>query len=137
VCYRTPSPITVDGAIAEAAWDAAPWAEAFVDIEVAKQPTPRFKTRVKMLWDDEALCIAAELEEPHIWATLTEHDSVIFHDPDFEVFIDPDGDGHEYGEFEINALGTGWDLLLPRPYKDGGRAVSGWEIAGLRSAVHL
>ena len=52
-------------------------------------------------------------------------------------FIDPNGDSHEYYEFEINALGTGWDLLLPRPYKDGGRAVHDWEIPGLKSAVHL
>ena len=54
-----------------------------------------------------------------------------------EFFIDPNGDNHEYYEFEINALGTGWDLLLPRPYKDGGKAVNGWEIRGLKSAVHL
>jgi hypothetical protein len=90
-----------------------------------------------MLWDDDYFYVGAEVEEPHLWATLTDHDAVIFHDHDFEVFIDPNGDSHEYYEFEINALGTGWDLLLPRPYKDGGGAVNGWEIAGLKSAVHL
>ncbi len=51
---------------------------------------PRFRTRAKVLWDENYLYIAAELEEPHVWATLTNHDfAVIFHDPDFEVFIDP------------------------------------------------
>jgi hypothetical protein len=90
-----------------------------------------------MLWDDEYFYVGAELVEPHLWATLTRHDSVIFQDHDFEVFIDPDGDSHEYYEFEINALGTTWDLLLTRPYKDGGRAVNAWEIPGLKSAVHL
>lgn len=90
-----------------------------------------------MLWDDEYFYVGAELDEPQLWATLTQHDSVIFQDDDFEVFIDPNGDNHEYYELEINALGTGWDLLLPRPYKDGGRAVDRWEIAGLSSAVHL
>jgi hypothetical protein len=90
-----------------------------------------------MLWDQRYFYIAAEMEEPHVWATLTAHDSVIFHDNDFEVFIDPNGDNHEYYEFEINALGTGWDLLLPKPYKDDGKALNGWEIAGLRSAVFL
>ena len=40
---------------------------------------------------------------------MKEHDSVLFHDNDFEFFIDPNGDNHEYYEFEINALGTGWD----------------------------
>jgi hypothetical protein len=62
---------------------------------------------------------------------------VIFRDHDFEVFIDPNGDSHEYYEFEINALGTTWDLLLPRPYKDGGRPIDSWEIPGLKSAVSL
>ena len=45
-----------------------------------------------MLWDDEYLYIGAELEEPHVWGTLTEHDCIIFQDNDFEVFLDPDGD---------------------------------------------
>ena len=39
-------------------------------------------------------------------ARLTKHDAVIFHDNDFEVFIDPDGDNHEYYELELNALNT-------------------------------
>jgi hypothetical protein len=90
-----------------------------------------------MLWDDTYFYIAADLVEPHLWATLTQHDSVIFRDNDFEFFIDPNGDSHEYYELEINALGTTWDLLLPRPYKDGGKAVNDWEIRGLKSAVHL
>ena len=56
-----------------------------------------------MLWDDQFFYVGAELEEPHVWATLTERDSVIFHDNDFEVFIDPDGDTHLYYELEMNA----------------------------------
>ena len=51
------------------------------------------------------------LEDPHVWGTLTEKNSFIFNDPDFEIFIDPDGDNHDYYEFEINALGTIWELL--------------------------
>ena len=70
-----------------------------------------------MAWDDRFFYVAAEMEEPHVWATLMRHDAVIFHDNDFEVFIDPDGDNHEYYEFEINALDTGWDLFLRHPTK--------------------
>ena len=90
-----------------------------------------------MLWDDRYFYIGAEMEEPHVWATLTQHDSVIFQDNDFELFIDPDGDNLNYAEFEINALNTGWDLLLPKPYKDGGKADNSWEIPGLKTAVHV
>jgi hypothetical protein len=137
VCYRPPSPITVDGKPTEPAWAAAPWSDEFVDIEGDRKPKPRHRTRVKMLWDDEALYIAAEVDEPHVWATLTQHDAVIFHDNDFEVFLDPDGDNHLYAELELNALNTTWDLLLTKPYKDGGKAVNGWEVIGLKTAVHV
>ena len=112
LAHYTETPITIDGKISDCAWDLASWTDDFEDIEGDKKPRPLYQTRAKMLWDDNYLYIAAELIEPHIWGTLTEHDSVIFYDNDFEVFIEPDGDTHEYLEFEMNALNTGWDLKL-------------------------
>jgi hypothetical protein len=100
-------------------------------------PQPRFQTTVKMLWDDEFLYVAGEMEEPDIWATLKTRDSVIFQDNDFEVFIDPDGDTHAYYELEVNALATAWDLMLLQPYRDGGPAIHGWDIAGLAVGVDV
>lgn len=135
VCYRAAGAIGVDGRLDEGAWKSAAWSQEFVDIEGAVKPQPSWKTRVKMLWDDEYLYVGAELEEPHVWGTLTRHDAVIFQDNDFEVFIDPDGDGHNYGELEINVLNTTWDLRLPKPYKDGGMADDAWEIEGLKTAT--
>jgi hypothetical protein len=134
---KTNLPPKVDGKLDDAAWQSAPWTSDFIDIEGASKPAPRFRTRAKMLWDDEYFYIAAQLDEPHVWATLTKHDSVIFRDNDFEVFIDPDGDTLEYYEFEINALNTGWDLFLDKPYRKGGKARNEWEIPGLRTAVHV
>lgn len=135
VSYRAPRPINVDGKLTEAAWAAAPWSEPFIDIEGENRPQPRFRTRARMLWDDEYFYVAAAMEEPDLWGTLDERDSVIFRDNDFEVFIDPDGDTHAYYELEVNALGTPWDLLLIKPYRDGGPAVNGWDIAGLRVGI--
>ena len=70
-------------------------------------------------------------------ANLRQRDTVIFYDNDFEVFIDPDGDTHAYYELEVNALGTAWDLLLIKPYRDGGPAVNGWDIAGLKVGTRV
>ena len=137
VCGRAKVPIVVDGKIDDEAWRLASWTDDFVDIEGDVKPRPRFRTRTKMAWDDESFYIAAELLEPHVWGTLTKHDSVIFQDNDFEVFIDPDGDNHDYYEIEINALNTEWDLLLEKPYRDGGTAVDAWEIPGLKTATHV
>jgi hypothetical protein len=137
VCYRTSSPITPDGKLDEQAWSAVPWTDYFLDIEGSTKPAARFKTHAKMLWDDKNFYIAAELEEPDVWATLRQRDTVIFFDPDFEVFIDPDGDTHTYYELEVNPFGTAWDLLMVKPYRDGGPAVVGWDIAGLKVGTHV
>jgi hypothetical protein len=137
VCHYTTTPVVIDGKLDDPAWKTAAWTEDFQDIQGDAKPKPRFRTRAKMLWDDDYLYIAAELEEPHVWATLTNHDSVIFQDPDFEVFLDPKGETQPYYEYEMNALNTTWDLLLNKPYMDGGRPHNEWEIPGAKTAVHV
>ena len=137
VCTRARTPVAVDGRLDDDAWKDAPWTDDFVDIEGSKKPRPRFRTRAKMLWDESYFYIAAELEEPDVWGTITKHDAVIFHDNDFEVFIDPDGDNHEYYEIEVNVLNAEWDLLLKKPYRDGGPAVNEWEIPGISTATQV
>ena len=137
VAHRSPSRMNVDGKLDEPGWASASWSDPFIDIEGDRGPRPRFRTRAKMLWDDEYFYVAAEMEEPDVWGTLTERDSVIFHDNDFEIFIDPDGDTHAYYELEVNALGTPWDLMLLKPYRDGGPAIHAWDIAGLQVGVDV
>jgi hypothetical protein len=137
ICYKTASPIQVDGKLTEAAWQNSSWTEDFGDIEGALKPAPRFKTRAKMCWDAEFLYVGAELEEPHVWARLMQRDTVIFYDNDFEIFIDPDGDTHQYYELEFNAFSTEWDLLLVKPYRDGAPAINAWDVQGMKSAVSV
>ncbi len=148
VVYKTSKPITIDGDINDEAWQKAEWTDEFRDIEGSLKPDPYLRTRVKMLWDDKYFYFAAELIEPHVWATLTEHDEVIFFDNDFEIFIDADNDGsrnykypdhdtHRYYEFEMNALNTTWDLFLTKPYRNGGLPMTNWEIKGLKSGVKV
>src|SRR5207249_4798868 len=45
VCSRARGPIRVDGRLDDEAWQAAPWTDAFVDIEGEIRPRPRFQTR--------------------------------------------------------------------------------------------
>lgn len=137
LCRRVLSAIHVDGSLSDPAWNGLPWSDDFVDITGADDLKPRFRTAVKMGWDDDYFYVGAELEEPHVWGTLTEKNSIIFEDNDFEVFIDPDGDGLNYYEFEINALGTIWELSLPKPYGEGGVPILGCNLPGLRSAVKV
>ena len=137
VVYKTENPLAIDGDLSKQAWKKAEWTSLFVDIRGGDYPAPRLDTRVKMLWDDDYFYFAAKLEEPHIWATKTERDAVIYMDNNFEIFIDPNGDTHNYYELEVNALGTYWDLMLTKPYRNGGRAIDAWDIKGLKIGIEL
>ena len=149
VVYKTSKPIVIDGDINDEDWSKAQWTDEFVDIEGSLKPDPYLPTRVKMLWDDEYFYFAADLKDPHVWATLINHDEVIFIDNDFEIFIDPhndrnradleypDHDTHRYYEFEMNAFNTTWDLFLDKPYRNGGMPLNGWEIKGLKTGVKV
>jgi hypothetical protein len=132
-----PGRVTVDGALDDTAWSAAPWTDDFVDILGPEAPSPSLRTRAKLLWDDQYLYVGAEMEEPHLWATLRDRDAIIYQDDDFEVFIDPEGDGLAYFEIEVNAYGTVLDLFLNRPYRHGGRANLGWDVSDLKVGVAL
>ena len=127
--------INIDGRDDELAWNNAIYTDDFIDIEGNKIPSQ--KTNVKMLWDEKFLYVFAKLYENHIWGDITKRDEVIYYNNDFEVFINPNDDVFSYGEIEINALGTEWDLFLNRPYRLKGKADSSWDINGLKSAVDM
>lgn len=137
VVPHTDQTLTPDGSLQESDWQKAPWTTDFVDIEGAAKPRPTWQTRVKMLWNDSTLFIAATLQEPQLWATQTRHDDIIFKDNDFEVFINPGNNTHQYFEIEFNALNQTFDLFLPKPYRNQGDALVSWYPEGLRSGVQL
>jgi hypothetical protein len=132
-CRRASGPIRIDGRLDERDWQLAPKSEPFVDI-VTGEPA-WFETRVAMLWDDENLYFGFTAQEPDVRATLTERDSKIWEDNDFEVFI---GARDAYYEFEINALNAIYevfwvwkDMYYPgSPYN-----VPEWDPAGKRLLV--
>ena len=132
VIAKAENPIKIDGK-PEKIWDAAPFSDPFIDIEGEKKA--KFDTRVKMLWDETYLYVYAEMEEPHVWGDITERDAIIYLNNDFEVFVHPSETAENYGEIEINALNTVWDLLLNRPYRAGGYANFHWNIDAMKTAV--
>src|SRR6185437_15642509 len=134
-CAFTSVAPTIDGKIDDAAWSRTDWTADFVDVTTGDKPPLR--TRAKLLWDDQYLYIAAEMEEPNVQGDRTEHDDKLYLENVFEVFIDPDSDGRNYAEFEINALNTTFDATLDRPYRDNGILNLDWTAEGWKTAVHI
>jgi hypothetical protein len=137
VVYRALDSLILDGVPTESSWANTPWSTDFVDIEGDGKPTPTMSTRFKMLWDNRYIYVLLEMEEPHVWATLKNHDDVIFHDNDIEVFIDPDGDGKNYFEIEVNGFKTIFDLFLPKPYRNGGSALIPWDCKNIKVGISI
>tara|TARA_B100001057_G_scaffold446297_1_gene484726 strand:- start:1189 stop:2277 length:1089 start_codon:yes stop_codon:yes gene_type:complete len=127
--------LIIDGYDNEIDWKNIPFSDEFIDIENNIKPAK--KTKMKMLWDDNFLYVFAKLWDDHIWGDITKRDEIIYYNNDFEIFIDPDGDTYNYGEIEINTLGTEWDLFLNKPYRLGGKAQTSWNIQGLKSSVKV
>jgi len=112
--------IDLDGRLDEPAWDVAPMTDL---VDLTTLVTPYLKTKSVMRYDDKCLYVGAVMEEPQAWANKTHDNTPIFQDNDYEVFIDPGGEYRFYKELEINALRVRWNLLMVRPYMDGGPAV--------------
>lgn len=136
VCYRPAQKLKIDGKLNEASWTKATPTSPFVDISGEGFAKPLYETSAKMLWDDDYLYVAATLTEKDIKARLTQRDTIIYHDNDFEVFLDPDGDGQNYFEIETNARGVIFDLMLDKPYRSGGSFMIQWDCPGLITAIH-
>jgi hypothetical protein len=118
----------IDGDLTKDVWKGVPWSEYFDDIRgvadapADERPNKNCKTRFKAVWDDDHLYVAALIETDfETVAEFEERNSPIFQkDSDFEAFIDPVGSNHWYKEFEMNAINTIWNLMLDKPYGDGG-----------------
>uniref|UniRef100_A0A7S3L6W0 Carbohydrate-binding domain-containing protein n=1 Tax=Amphora coffeiformis TaxID=265554 RepID=A0A7S3L6W0_9STRA len=123
----------INGDLTKDVWqNAATWSAPFADIQGKdgpSEPTPAL-TQFKALYDDTHLYIGALIypspDVPATEAHFTHRNDPIFQkDSDFEVFIDVTGCNHNYKELEINAINTVWNLLLDKPYRDGGGEHSG------------
>jgi Carbohydrate-binding family 9 len=144
-CLRTRAPLPVDADLSKSPWRKAIRSPRFVDMVIGNPGY--FDTRAAALWDDQALCIAFWIEEPFVEAALTKRDSLVFNENDVELFIDG---GDCYYEFEINALGTVYEVLFvwKDAYRRGGRIIVSakgqrirafldWDFPGMRSAVQV
>lgn len=134
---KTDEKIKIDGKDHEEDWSKAPWTDMFTNIINGEKGSTSRTAKCKMLWDEDFVYVFAKLEEPDIWASLEQHDSSVYQDNAFEMFIDLNGNGQDYFEFQINANGTVWDLIMNKPYRNGGKALSNWDIKGLKKAINI
>ena len=116
VCRRTTHPIAPNGHLDDPAWKFAERSTRFVDM-VTGEPG-LYGTHAAAVWDEEYLYVGFWIEEPYVRAGLTERDGLVFLENDVELFIDG---GDCYYEFEVNALGTIYEVFYIWQDAYGGR----------------
>ena len=135
VITRAFDDIVIDGTLSESDWERARCTEAFVYFEDGSEPV--FLTQAKILWDDTHLYIAFICQDDDVWSKFCERDRPLWHGEAVEIFCDPDGDGLNYIEIQINPLGAVLDLLMDKAYFSGGTADRTFEFADLEVGVSV
>lgn len=134
--WRTKEIMQIDGKATEPVWSSIPYTSNFREIKGGANAS-EIDSKLKLCWDDQYLYVFASLVQTDLWATLKTHDATIFMDHALEIFIDPDGDRNNYAELQINAYGAVWELMLTKPYRDGGKQVGSFDLPGLKKAIRL
>jgi hypothetical protein len=110
---RTTGPITVDGQLDEPSWRAAASTGPFWLNDGSGPASSRVEA--KLLWDDQNLYFAFDCDDPDLFATMKQRDEHLWEEEAVEMFIDPDGDGKNYLELQVNPLGTFLDIFILTP----------------------
>jgi len=134
---RTTGRITLDGVLDEADWKRA---EEVSFVNARNGGEIPLRTTMRLLWDDAYLYIAFYCEDPDAWATFTEEDDPMWTEEVVEFFIDPDCNGYNYYEHEINPINVKVDLYIT----NAGRRLDGrfqgwqdWDFTDIRSGVYV
>jgi len=139
VCVRAGGAIEIDGKLDEPAWahtDPVALAHCFG----TRHGKPPLATAARLLWDDANLYVAFECTDPDIFGRPGPRDSELWEEEVVEVYLDPDGDGRDYREFEVNPRNAVIDLLIPAADQVKGdryKRFRLWNAYGWRSAVHV
>lgn len=124
------APPTIDGRLDEPGWQEAV-AHPMVH-SLDGEPYTRRPSTVRWAWDDQALYVGAEIEDPDVWSDFVERDDPLWDAEVFEVFVFGDDRRRDYLELQVSPRGTVFDARFER-YRKGEQAWNGsW-----RSAVDL
>ncbi len=132
--YRIDGPIEIDGMLNEAEWEASEIATDFITLRPKVGLSPEQKTRVRVLYDDEAIYIGASMDEvsrDSIMTQLTQRDDVGNTDI-FGMILDTYGSGNDALEFVVGATGVQFDAAMMRD----GNEDTNWDAVWF-SGVHL
>ena len=107
--------ITIDGALDEPDWSAAPVARGFIQSEPHEGQSATFDTEVRMIYDDDAVYVGVVAIDPDpskIIVTDLKKDYAVDASDAFAVILDTFHDGRNGYEFATNPSGAKYDAQI-------------------------
>jgi len=127
---KTATPPKIDGVLDDPAWQGA---TPLTLVDSLDGRPAQLRTTARLTWDDEALYVAFDSEDPDVWGTFRNRDDPIYTQEAVEIFIDADADGRTYDEIEVSPHNVVFDAYFPA--RRQGMDLS-WD-SGLQSAVKV
>jgi hypothetical protein len=93
---------------------------------------PQQATEVRCAWTADEWRVLFEVQDTHVWATMTERGAMLYQEEVVEVFLDPVGDLGSYYEIELNPLNATLEVVLRRS-RSGYLKDFSWRCEGLRT----
>ena len=108
---RRKGDITIDGELNDPGWQGVPSTGPFVRSLDGAQA--HFRTEARLVWDDQFLYVAFDVQDDDVWGKLEKKDDPIYGEEAVEIFIDADGDGKTYNELELSPRNVQFDAYFP------------------------
>ncbi|GAA3405965.1 carbohydrate-binding family 9-like protein [Paenibacillus hodogayensis] len=96
---------------------------------------PRLETIVRMCRSADTLYIRFECEDDHVVANFVNRDDPIYQEDVVEIFIDEEGNGTDYKEYEFSPRNVVFDAQIRKEPGQSPQVDVSWDHAGLLSAV--
>lgn len=104
-------------------------------VDTAVGTRPRLQTVVKMCRTDHHVHIRFECEDDHVVATYERRDDPLYKEDVVEIFIDEEGRGTRYKEYEVSPRNVIFDALIEKKPDEPPIVYPEWDDAGLKTTV--
>jgi hypothetical protein len=112
VCRKVATAPTIDGRLDDAAWTNAQVIDRFPIFWTKAKGQD--VTRARLVWDDEALYFAADMDDAELRSYGTKRNDHLWEGDVFELFFKPQNDRPEYYEFQVNPRSVILELAFPK-----------------------
>lgn len=100
----------------------------------------RQQTRALVCWNEQALHLRFDCDDPDPWGTLSRRDEPIYREEVVEVFLAQGAETpRSYFEFEVSPHGVLFDAVIHNPHarRSDMEIVTSWDCAGIRWAAGI